>query len=63
MPRVTVKIDREHTRRLLRGETVRIVVPEGLETMGLRLDVPDGNKPDGDSIAKILDVFFNGRKA
>ncbi len=55
----TIRIDREHTRKLLAGETVAIKVPAGCTVLRLKLDVPEGEHTAG--LAKVLDVFFNGR--
>jgi hypothetical protein len=58
----TIKVDAEHTARLAHGETVVLKVPPGAETLGIRLTkLPPGTPLDG--MAKLCDVFFNGRKA
>jgi len=61
MKTVRLKIDLEHTKKILRGEPVTIKVPLGATHLELRFATPGQNS--GDSIAKILDVFFNGRPA
>jgi len=64
-----VTINGEHAVKLLAGETVTIHIPANTDTLELAL------KRDGDRIAigsasglmggmaKIMDVFFNGRRA
>lgn len=62
MPAPKLRIDREHTLRLLAGQAVTVKVPPGAKTLAFQLDkktIENG----GDSMAKILDVFFNGRPA
>jgi len=60
MKRPTIQIDQEHTRKLLRGETIAIKIPSNTPVLQLRLY--NHGEPT-DSFAKILDVFFNGRPA
>jgi len=61
MKTMRLQIDLEHTKKILRGEPVTIKVPEGATRLELRFATP--RQDSGDSIAKILDVFFNGRPA
>jgi hypothetical protein len=55
-----VKVDAEHTLRLLEGKPVGICVPAGTEVLELKLE-PQAK--DRNYLAEVVDVFFNGRKA
>lgn len=57
-----LKIDREHSLKLLMGQPVTIKVPPNAARLELRLDLAKSPRHD-DSFAKICDVFFNGRRA
>jgi hypothetical protein len=60
--RVRVRIDVGHTLDLLDGKPVAIAVPKGCEVLEIQLHrsaVP----PASNSFAKLVDVFFNGRRA
>jgi hypothetical protein len=61
MKRAKILINALHSRALLLGEPVAIKVPEGAKIIELRL-TPSQIHPI-DSMAKVIDVFFNGRKA
>lgn len=63
MKTARLKIDLAHTKKLFRGEPIVIKVPEGATLLEINLSAPKPKVESGDSIAKILDVFFNGRKA
>lgn len=63
MPIPTLKIDREHTLRLLSGQPVAIKVPKGAPSVRLLLTLDFGGNDPLDGLAKCMDVFFNGRKA
>lgn len=61
MKRAKVRIDKEHTLRLMAGKPIAIKVPEGADVIQLELAQVAGAAPD--SWAKLCDVFFNGRPA
>jgi hypothetical protein len=56
----SVRIDKAHTLKLLRGEAVTIKVPPNAQAIRLQVEAPDG---DRNYLAELVDVFFNGRKA
>lgn len=58
--KVKVKIDTEHTIQLMEGKPIAVKIPSGATVLELQI-VPQSK--DGDSLAKIIDVFFNGRSA
>lgn len=55
--RVTVRIDKAHSVKLISGETIAIKVPKGTEVLQLEL------AESRNYVAEWMDVFFNGRKA
>ena len=57
---VKLQIDTEHTLLLLEGKTVAVKLPAGTEVVELRI-VPQAK--DTNDFVKLVDVFFNGRKA
>lgn len=57
-----LRIDREHSLRLLAGQAVTVKVPANAKTVSFMLDLPKGTS-SLDSFAHICDVVFNGRKA
>lgn len=59
MNKLTIRIDESHTKKLLSGERVTIKVPLGATKFSIQLTVPK----HADSLAKLVDVFFNGRPA
>jgi len=54
-----VLIDEKRARMLLNGKVVTVRIPVNATSLQIRLQKPE----DGNSIAKIFDVFFNGREA
>jgi hypothetical protein len=62
MKLVRVLVNKEHATKLLFGLPIIIKIPEGTTHLELNLDSASVRPPDA-SIAKIIDVFFNGRKA
>lgn len=63
MPTPTLKIDREHTLRLLAGQPIAIKFPKGAPAVRLLLTIDLDGKTPLDGVAKCMDVFFNGRRA
>lgn len=63
MKRVKMGIDSEHAKALLAGKKIAIKVPPGAEVIELSMSF--AVKYDGplDGMAKVIDVFFNGRPA
>ena len=59
MGRTRLQIDTEHATKLIRGESIAVKVPRDTDVLEIRLAKPY----DGDSFAKLVDVFFNGRSA
>ena len=55
-----VRIDAEHTVKLLRGKPVTIKVPGTATTVKLQLTPPPSSSSE---LVKLFDVFFNGRPA
>lgn len=55
-----VIIDLERTKKLLKGESVTIRIPEGAKTLEIFMQAP---KLPRNEFAEALDVFFNGRSA
>lgn len=53
-----VLIDEKRARMLLDGKVLTVRIPVNATSLQIRLQ-----KPESDSFAKILDVFFNGRPA
>lgn len=62
MKEVRIRIDQAHSAKLAKGEPVSFKVPKGTEVVQVRLSAPAAD-PLMSSIAKCMDVFFNGRKA
>lgn len=65
----TVKVDlsADHCRRLLNGDQITINIPLGAQRLQMRLaegiKVKVSTSSPLNGLAKICDVFFNGRKA
>lgn len=61
---VTVRIDANHAAQLLAGRTVAIKVPDGADILEIVAEpLPASAAPIFHGLAKLADVFFNGRKA
>jgi hypothetical protein len=54
-----VLIDEKRARMLMEGKVVTVRIPANATALQIRLQKPEGTN----SVAKILDVFFNGRPA
>jgi hypothetical protein len=57
--KVTVRIDEEHSMKLITGKTVSIRVPKDADVIELKLMHQRSNN----TLAKVIDVFFNCRPA
>jgi hypothetical protein len=62
VPVPKLKIDRAHSLALVAGKSVTVKIPPNAKAITLVLDMPNVSA-DLDSLAKVIDVFFNGRKA
>lgn len=59
MKKAKVLIDAESAKKLLRGGAVRVRITQEVEWVEIRMQCVE----KADPIAKIFDVFFNGRPA
>jgi hypothetical protein len=59
MKRIKIQIDEAHTVQIVSGRAIAIKVPKGADVIELKLSPAVVQ----DSFAKLVDVFFNGRKA
>lgn len=59
MKKAIVVIDAEKANRLLRGERVQIRLTQDVRLVELYMQAPE----KADPMAKLFDVFFNGRPA
>jgi hypothetical protein len=61
--RVKIGIDSEHAKKLLAGKQIAITIPQGAQVLELSFSFPIKAEGPLDGIAKLVDVFFNGRSA
>jgi hypothetical protein len=61
--RSKLQIDAKHSRQLVTGKPIAIVVPKGAEVIEIQLDRGVLAQRRESTFAEVCDVFFNGRAA